>query len=222
MPARTDEFRNLNAHMPILRARRQAPQHIQGDLHATNLARNDSSNAWVGPPGLEPAATRVNRPCVGADGAPCRQRLRAQPRSAVLPAKCQASRVRHVPWSSLSPPIELRGSKALKSVGAQMYMSIDCALRIGRLHRAHPWVERRAARSPARCCQGAVSAALPPVFSCRTTVTNADKPSYFDSAIANDDATDYGVGTPVATHPKRTASANASAAKAHSDHSMGE
>jgi hypothetical protein len=54
----------------------------------------------------------------------------------------------------------------------------------------------------------------PPVFSRRTTVTAGDKPSYFDStSIPEDDATDYGVGTPVATRPKRVARASASGAK---------
>ncbi|KAJ7658940.1 hypothetical protein B0H17DRAFT_1171833 [Mycena rosella] len=59
-----------------------------------------------------------------------------------------------------------------------------------------------------------VATPSPPVFSRRTTVTIADKPSYFETSAANDDdATDYGVGTPVATRPKRTARASASAAK---------
>ncbi|KAJ7318089.1 hypothetical protein DFH08DRAFT_789896 [Mycena albidolilacea] len=54
----------------------------------------------------------------------------------------------------------------------------------------------------------------PPVFSRRTTVTAGDKPNYFDSTtIPEDDATDYGVGTPVATRPKRVARASASGAK---------
>ncbi|KAJ7083699.1 hypothetical protein B0H15DRAFT_940158 [Mycena belliarum] len=59
-----------------------------------------------------------------------------------------------------------------------------------------------------------VATPSPPVFSRRTTVTNADKPAYFDATTANDDdGTDYGVGSPVATRPKRTARASASAAK---------
>ncbi|KAJ6567603.1 hypothetical protein DFH09DRAFT_1261407 [Mycena vulgaris] len=57
-----------------------------------------------------------------------------------------------------------------------------------------------------------VATPSPPVFSRRTTVTIADKPSYFDAA-ADDDATDYGVGTPVATRPKRTARSSASGTK---------
>ncbi|KAJ7474018.1 hypothetical protein FB451DRAFT_1174540 [Mycena latifolia] len=64
--------------------------------------------------------------------------------------------------------------------------------------------------SLARCCQGVVSTTpSSPVFSHRTTVTDADEPSYFDSATANEDATDYGVSIPVATCPKHTACANA-------------
>ncbi|KAJ7471324.1 hypothetical protein B0H11DRAFT_2283347 [Mycena galericulata] len=57
-----------------------------------------------------------------------------------------------------------------------------------------------------------VATPSPPVFSRRTTVTAADKSGYFDPAN-EDDGTDYGVGTPVATRPKRTARASASAAK---------
>ncbi|KAJ7713473.1 hypothetical protein DFH07DRAFT_1068670 [Mycena maculata] len=53
-----------------------------------------------------------------------------------------------------------------------------------------------------------VATPSPPVFSRRTTVTTA----YFDPTN-EDDATDYAVGTPVATRPKRTARASASAAK---------
>ncbi|KAJ6460887.1 hypothetical protein C8R45DRAFT_1179430 [Mycena sanguinolenta] len=54
----------------------------------------------------------------------------------------------------------------------------------------------------------------PPVFSRRTTVTAGDKPSYFDPSInPDDDGTDYGVGTPVATRPKRAPRVSASGAK---------
>ncbi|KAK7023033.1 Cnn-1N domain-containing protein [Favolaschia claudopus] len=54
----------------------------------------------------------------------------------------------------------------------------------------------------------------PPVFSRRTTVTAGDKPSYFDTTTnAEEDGADYGVGTPVATRPKRAARASASGAK---------
>ncbi|KAJ6475803.1 hypothetical protein C8R47DRAFT_669678 [Mycena vitilis] len=59
-----------------------------------------------------------------------------------------------------------------------------------------------------------VATPSPPVFSRRTTVTTGDKPSYFEGATAaEDDATDYGVGTPIATRPKRTARASATGTK---------
>lgn len=57
-----------------------------------------------------------------------------------------------------------------------------------------------------------VATPSPPTFSRRTTI--ADKPSYFEpTTTADDDATDYAVGTPVATRPKRTARASATGAK---------
>ncbi|CAK5262180.1 unnamed protein product [Mycena citricolor] len=52
----------------------------------------------------------------------------------------------------------------------------------------------------------------PPGFSRRATVTVADRPGYFGNAD-EDEGADYGVGTPVATRPKRSARPSAAASK---------
>jgi hypothetical protein len=60
-----------------------------------------------------------------------------------------------------------------------------------------------------------VATPSPPVFSRRATVTQ-EKPGYFNTTTTggdDDDGTDYGVGTPVATRPKRTTRVSASGSK---------